>query len=246
MLVETLRKVTLFADLEAAELGRLAEKFSERVLPAGHLVYQHGDASDTFYVVREGSVTLFRDQPGKPVQLLARLGPGDFFGELELFDGGERSASARTGETTRILKIDRRDLLAVLEERPAIAVRLQMAAARRRSENVSAALDLGQRQDLRIRLGKDVLLELTDGAWEPAVLENLSPGGLCLSGAPAEWQRHWTVRFTLIHGTDRLPVVGRVAWRQDDTVGLASSRLRTDHDEQVQRFQRRLLGAARG
>ena len=240
-----LRQVRLFVDLDPDELRRLASLFKEEILPAGHRIFKPGDPSDAFYIVREGGVALYSDQPGKPIHLQGRLETGDFFGELGIFDGFERAASARASETSRVLKISKDALLAFLEDYPGIAVKMQIAAARRHSQNVSLALDLGHRNDVRIRLGKTVRLVLDDGEQIAATIENLSLGGICMSGVPDDWQRHWTLRFDLHFGEGHLPVIGRITWRRDDTVGLAFSRTDPEHDDRVQAMLRNLLGGPR-
>jgi CRP-like cAMP-binding protein len=238
---ELLRRVHLFADLEPEELRRLAAGFSEQLLPSGYRVYRFGDPSDAFYLIREGSVALYRDEPGRPVQLQARLGVRDYFGELGLFENVVRAAAARTGETTRLLRISRDDLLAFLDDHPEVALRLQIAAARRHTQNISTTLDLGGRKEVRIRLGTEVDLELSDGSYHRGTLENLSLGGMCLSGAHPEWEKHWRVRFEMVHGDDRLQIVGRIAWRQSDTVGIAFSRPFPEHEDEIRGFLRKLL-----
>lgn len=233
--------IRLFSDLDPREISRLALLFEERRMPSGRRIYKSGDPSDALYIVRQGSVAIYSDKPGKPVHLQARLGPGDFFGELGLFDGFERSASARTNEDSRLLVIPKETLLPFLDDHPALALKLQIAAARRHSHNVSLALDLSQRKDLRIRLDLPVDVILEDGSSRHMMLENLSLGGLCLQGAPESWQRHWTLRFDMLYAEHRLPVIGRVTWRRDHTIGLAFSRVDPEHENHVQDMLRRLL-----
>src|ERR1700709_1875378 len=73
LLKDFLRQVSLFADLDEDQLGRLAGLASEVSYPANHILFREGDPVDSFYLVREGGVTVFRDTKGKPIQLLARL-----------------------------------------------------------------------------------------------------------------------------------------------------------------------------
>lgn len=242
MYEDLLRRVRPFIELDEGELKRLAGAFSERLLPAGHQIYQLGDPPGNFYVVREGEVALYRDKPGMPTQLQAHLGPGDFFGEVGLFDDTERTASAATNATSRILEIRRPDLLHFLGDHPEVALRLQMAAARRHSQNVSDALELGRRNELRIRLGQAASLRLEGGNIDRRVrVENLSLGGICLRDVPLAWDRHWTVRFSLHLGDLVLPVIGRVAWRRGDTVGIAFTRTDSTHEDRVQAMLRGLM-----
>ena len=239
--LELLREVRLFGELPEEILSQLARLFVSMAVPMGHQVYKHGDPSDAFYVIRQGSIALYRDQLGKPIQLLARLSHGDFFGELGLFDGFDRNASARANETTRLLRISKDDLLTFLADQPDLTIKMQIAAARRHSMNVSMTLDLSQRKDVRIRLEKDVVLELDSGTKRQAQVQNLSLGGICLSSAPMAWQKHWTVRFHLMYERERLHVAGRVSWRRDDTVGIAFSRTDPQHEVQMQRLLRLML-----
>lgn len=239
--LEILREVRLFTELDEATLARLASLFTPVAVPMGHQVYKHGDPSDAFFVIRQGSIALYRDQLGKPIQLLARLSRGDFFGELGLFDGFERNASARANETSRLLRIEKDALLDFLADLPDLTIKMQIAAARRHSMNVSMTLDLSQRKDVRIRLEKEVLLELDTGNKRQVQVQNLSLGGICLRGAPVAWQKHWTVRFHLLYEKERLHVAGRVSWRRDDTVGIAFSRTDPQHEAQMQRLLRLML-----
>jgi len=242
---DLLRRVRPFIELDKDELRRLAEAFSERLLPAGHQIYKIGDMPDAFYIVREGEVALYRDKPGMPTQLQAHLGPGDFFGETGLFDDAEHTASASTNSTSRILEISRKTLLLFLDDHPEVALRLQMAAARRHSQNVSDALELGRRNEVRISLALKASLRLEGGAIERRVkVENLSLGGVCLRDVPLAWDRHWTVRFTLLFAGQELPVIGRVAWRRGDTVGVAFTRTDSTHEDRVQTMMRKLMEAA--
>src|SRR3954451_25252227 len=102
-----LRKISLFVDLDDAQLDRLAAVLKEERHPAYKLIFREGDGVDAFYLVRAGMVTVFRDVPGKPQQVLARLEGGGFFGEMGRFnDKPRRYASARTDVPTVLLRIE--------------------------------------------------------------------------------------------------------------------------------------------
>jgi CRP-like cAMP-binding protein len=236
-----LRRVPLFAELGEEEVLRLAELCVEEHVAANQRVFSHGESANFFYIIQEGSVTLFRDEVGRPVQVQTRLGPGDYFGEIGLFDGYKRSGSARTGGNCRLLRIAKSELLHFLDRHPSIAIKLQVAAARRHSENVVMALNLGVRGEVRIRLDKKVTLELPFGLRHRAQVENLSLGGMCLRSAPTSWQKGREVRFTLIYQEEILPVDARISWREEDTAGLAFLAAGEEHDDRVQRLLRRLL-----
>jgi len=240
MLANLLAKSEPFADLEPNLLADLAAHCGELPVGAGRLVFAHGETADAVYLVLEGTVTVFRDKVGSPLQLLARVGPGELLGELSLFDETSRSASARATTECRLVRIPRDPLLNLLRTEPRLALRIQNTAARRRNRNSQASLELGQQAEVRIRLRAHVHIRLEDERMAAAVLDNLSMGGLGLSDAPVEWGPGDAVRFTLIAEGEELPIDGRIAWRQDTSVGIAFLTTSPGHERQVYRLLRRL------
>lgn len=242
MIKEQLRQIALFRDLEEADLERLAEQLLPLTASEGEVLFREGDAPTAFYIIVEGQVSLFRDTVGKPLQLLTRLEAGDFFGEMGLFENTQRTASAKASSPCQLLRIGRDALLTFLEDQPILTLRLQMAAARRHSANVAAALELGNRKVLRIKIDQQMLLTLESGEKRLVVLENLSPVGLCMSRAPSDWQPEESVRFRLSKGWDELALVGRVAWRRGAAVGIAFTERSAEQDAKVQATLRKMLG----
>lgn len=244
LLKEFLRKVSLFADLEDGQLDRLASFMEEEHHPAYQLIFREGDPVDAFYVVREGLVTVFRDEPRKPSQVLARLEDGGFFGEMGLLnDKARRYASARTATPTTLLRISKPDLVEVLTANPGLELKLRAEVIRRHGMNVSALLGLAGQRDVRIRLGVDAVLEMEDGSRMPVKLENLSLGGVGLSGVPDDWQTGYLVKFRLSRpGEDNiLEVSGSITWREGDTIGIAFGPEAAGNAALVQRALRKFL-----
>jgi CRP-like cAMP-binding protein len=95
----------------------------ERSFEAGELVFDAGDSGETFYVVQSGEVELTRPGPLGP-RTVARLGPGDFFGEMSVLLGGARSERATAARQARLLELDRSTLQEMCLEQPEIAIRL--------------------------------------------------------------------------------------------------------------------------
>jgi CRP-like cAMP-binding protein len=244
LLKEFLRTVPLFSDLPGDQLDRLARLFREERFPAYHLVYREGDPVDAFYVVREGMVTIFRDEQGSPQQILARLEQGGFFGEMGVLnDKARRIASARTASPAVLLRIDKADLVPVLMSNPGLELKLRAEVIRRHGMNVSALLGLAGQRDVRIRLGVDAILRTEDGRRLAVILENLSLGGVGLSRVPNNWQTGHLVRFHL--GTPREPdllhVSGTVTWREADNVGIAFGPEAAGNAPLIHRALRRFL-----
>jgi CRP-like cAMP-binding protein len=127
--VELLRRVELFAGVEPRHLEKIAERVVEVDFGAGRQIVREGDVGTGFYVVVEGSVSVVRD--GRPV---ARLGPGQFFGELSILDRRPRVAQVVADEPTRCLALASWDLEAIMLEEPALTVAILRGVAARLRE----------------------------------------------------------------------------------------------------------------
>ena len=95
----------------------------ERTLAPGETVFDEGDAGEHLYVIQSGEIEITRERLGGH-QAVARLGPGDFFGELSVVAGQPRSARAVAVNTTRVLEFDRSTLEAMCVGQPEIALRM--------------------------------------------------------------------------------------------------------------------------
>ncbi|HEX7499071.1 MAG TPA: cyclic nucleotide-binding domain-containing protein [Polyangia bacterium] len=98
-----LSKVSLFADLPAVYLRRIASLGVEEDYPRGTPVFAEGTAGDKLYVILTGSVRISRQVPGMGEEALAILKAGDYFGEMALIDNFPRSADAIAHESCKLL-----------------------------------------------------------------------------------------------------------------------------------------------
>jgi CRP-like cAMP-binding protein len=238
-----LRKVSLFQDLDGAELARLSALAREESYPSNRILFREGDPVDSFYLVRAGCVTVFRDVKGKPLQLLARLEEGGFFGEMGLLNKARRLATARTLGPTTVLRMDKTGLLEVLADNPGLELKFRAEIIRRHGMNVSALFGLAGLRDVRIRIGVPAQIELPDGARSDVLVENLSLGGVALSGVPEDWQPGRSVRCGLGVAGDPplLQIAGAVTWRRGDMAGIAFDPLHPGDEALVYRALRRFL-----
>ncbi len=95
----------------------------QRTLSPGEIVFDEGDPGDHFYVIQSGEVELVRESPQQQ-RVVARIGAGDFFGELGLVLGGPRTSRAVAVSTTRLIALDRDTLEGMCLEQPEIAIRM--------------------------------------------------------------------------------------------------------------------------
>jgi porphyrinogen peroxidase len=110
-----LREVPLFRDLGASDLERLAT-FAKTIRAAdGDVIMRQGETGDEFFVVISGHVAIERES-----QRVARLGPGDFLGEIALIDGRPRTATGVAEGDVQLLVLDHRRFDAMLGKFPGI------------------------------------------------------------------------------------------------------------------------------
>lgn len=131
---ETLASVPFFSLLDDQERATLAERVDVITAPAGKSLFSRGDPGDSLFIVRTGLVEMwFKSDTGERL-VLEKAGPGDFFGEICLLDGGPRSTSALVLEDLEALVVDRGDLDEFFRLRPAAALDLLAATGRRLRE----------------------------------------------------------------------------------------------------------------
>lgn len=114
--LERLGAVRLFEGLSKTDLGHLLDISKIVDHQEGHTIISEGEKGAGFQLILEGEAAIVRG--GRTV---ARLGPGDFFGEMSLIDGGPRTATVRATGDLRTLAISAWDFRAVVKRRPEIA-----------------------------------------------------------------------------------------------------------------------------
>lgn len=126
-----LARTEVFADLEPRELEQLAQVAVPRSWERGELLFREGDAGDSCYVLRSGAIVLTRGHDDGRVIALAELRAGSMFGELALFGGERRSATAEAVEPTEAVALLRPDIQRLVRSHPDIALKLLSAMADR-------------------------------------------------------------------------------------------------------------------
>jgi CRP/FNR family cyclic AMP-dependent transcriptional regulator len=142
-------------------LARLAQRGSVRSYPRHAVLINEGDDTNSLFVIVAGRVRVYlSDSDGREVTL-ATQGPGEYFGELVL-DGGPRSASVMTLDSTQCVVIKHNELQQFLAENPEFALHLigdLVRRTRRLTENVRslALLDVyGRVAHVLLELAHDV------------------------------------------------------------------------------------------
>jgi CRP/FNR family transcriptional regulator, cyclic AMP receptor protein len=132
--VALLSRVPVFADLDADDVGRVAEVAVPRSFEAEQVVFREGDDSDTCYIVRSGHARAVRSHSDGRTITLASFGPGDIFGELAMFDDERRSATVEAVDDLEVVAVLGTDMRRLVRQHPDIAAKLLTAVTRRLRE----------------------------------------------------------------------------------------------------------------
>ena len=166
-IIELLKSVSLFCDLNLDELGYISEKMVSKRFKSGNLIFLEESEGKNLFFVIEGSVKVTRlSKDGREV-ILAMLNAGDFFGEMSLLDGESRSANVIALENTEVLSLNRNDFLDVLNDYPKIAIQLlkEMTSRLRKSDRQIVSLSLSDAE-------KRIALCIVRFADEQGIIKN--------------------------------------------------------------------------
>jgi CRP-like cAMP-binding protein len=96
----------------------------------GEVIIRQGDIGDCMFVIQDGRVSVVKELDSGEVELAVR-GPGEFFGEMALFEHETRMATVRAIEKARVLSIDKKSFLSRVHEDPSLAFHLVQALSAR-------------------------------------------------------------------------------------------------------------------
>ncbi len=123
---ELLAACPLFRGIDAAGLAGLADLATSVDFPVGHVIARQGEIGTGFFVVITGSVRVVRGG-----DVVARLGAGEFFGELSVLDRMPRNASVVAEVPTTCLALASWDFEKVLLEQPTLTLSILRGVAMR-------------------------------------------------------------------------------------------------------------------
>ena len=129
--VRLLAGTEVFGDLEQPELEAVAQVAVPRHWERGEVIFREGDVGDTCYVLRSGAVVLTREHQDGRMVALAELRAGMLFGELAMFRGDTRSATAEVVEPATAVAILAGDVQRLIRRHPDLALKLLATLAER-------------------------------------------------------------------------------------------------------------------
>jgi CRP-like cAMP-binding protein len=133
----SLRRIKILADLKDAQLAHLAEFMELQEVSQWSVLFNQGDDSDSMFLVLAGELRARTVVNGRET-ILATFGPGEFFGDMALFDHGPRSADVVANMDSTLLKITSLAFDRLTREAPALATPFLQATARTLAARIRA------------------------------------------------------------------------------------------------------------
>ena len=127
MTLEAIRSVPLFASLDDEAAIELRNLLSETKVPQNTRLFRQGDIGDAMYLIESGRVRISIRDDDKQEVTLAELAQGDFFGEMSIIDGRQRSADAKVVEDAYLAVLPRDTFLSFVRTNPDVALEMLSA-----------------------------------------------------------------------------------------------------------------------
>jgi CRP-like cAMP-binding protein len=185
---KALRQVPFLESLEDSQIDHLVKVGQRVTLKSGELLFRKGDPGRTMYVILEGRIQIYMESNDGQAAVLGVLEATQFFGEMALLDGGERSANALTLSSCEVFALERASFLNLITTHAELLTRLlsglterlrrtderylsQMAAVEREVRSPLDAIISNVRSiklDLSVERGSAVLKPLVEKIWNAA------------------------------------------------------------------------------
>jgi CRP/FNR family cyclic AMP-dependent transcriptional regulator len=173
MTLEALRSVPLFASLDDDAARDLRSLLSEKAVSENTRLFRQGDDGDAMFLIESGRVRISIRDDDKQEVTLAELAQGDFFGEMSIIDGRQRSADAKVIEDSRLAVLSREAFLTFVRKKPDVALEMLSALTdrlRRTDELLRSRVSRNANEEERARLtladrAADLIAEF-GGSWK--------------------------------------------------------------------------------
>jgi CRP/FNR family transcriptional regulator, cyclic AMP receptor protein len=131
-----LKRVSIFSSMTLEQVRVLTSHLDEQHFLPGEIIFKEGDFSPELYILVAGRVQIIKDYRGPHARLIAVFEPGDFFGEMAIFEGAPRSGTARTIEETELLVLSPDKFKQTIYQKPDMAFEIfrELSSRLRRRE----------------------------------------------------------------------------------------------------------------
>jgi uncharacterized membrane protein len=239
--LDMLAEVPLFETMDDTERESLCQLLETRRYDKGETIFRAGDVGDSFYIVRSGAVQIYIENfEGEKIILRENI-PGDVFGDVSMFDGGPRTATAVVTEETEVFFLDKEGLLALVKKHPHSALDLLSVMGKRlRSTNEllrhQVSRNLNVEEEERLTFGERIADKVAEfgGSWTFIICFGVTMGlwmGMNFFLREKAWDQYPFILLNLMLSTLaalQAPVIMMSQNRQS-----AKDRLKADLDYEV-------------
>jgi len=117
---ETSAEFLLFSNLSPEEFTKIYEKLRSVKIPNGVRICREGESGDSIFIIAQGEVEITKRNEQGEERLLARLGPGSFFGEFGYFTDSNRHASVEAVGDVELLEIEKAEMDQIIASYPPV------------------------------------------------------------------------------------------------------------------------------
>lgn len=118
------QKITIFQGLTEDQVGKILSVMYRRNYKAGEIVFNEQELGKALFMVMSGEVEIVKKISPTEEKLVAKLGPGDFFGEMALLEEKPRSAMVRVASDSEIYIIYKVNFDSLIEKNPQIGLKI--------------------------------------------------------------------------------------------------------------------------
>ena len=204
--LEAVNAVDMFQGLDEERRLALAEACELRSLPKDGHVFHAGDPGRGFYALISGRVRIYTASPGGKEQVLHFIAPGDAFGEVAVFKGGDFPAHAQAMEDSEVLFLARDRFLELARSDPELTLQMLAQLSLRLRQFVRQVAELSLKE-VPARLAAHLLKKLWEQGGDAVVLDTTKGQLAAYLG---------TIQETLSRALKRLERDGLIAVRGRD------------------------------
>lgn len=126
-----LTAIDIFRDLSRNELAAIDRQLSMSTSPAGKVFYMPEETGEVLFLLKKGTVQLYRLSPDGKKIVVGTLGPGAVFGEMSLVGQGMHNTFAEAVDECKLCVMSRTDVARLMREKPPVALRIMEALGER-------------------------------------------------------------------------------------------------------------------
>jgi anion transporter len=117
-LADTIRSIPIFSALSREDVAKVLGKLEDVSFRGGQTIFSQGDQGDAFYLIQSGTVQVVVNSGAGNSEVIAVLGPRDWFGEMALLSGEPRSATIQAVKETKLWRLRREEWDELIEKHP--------------------------------------------------------------------------------------------------------------------------------